>query len=373
EGAKRIKGYDYPEVVGKNFSMFYTDEDLNAGKPEYELKEASLTGRFEDEGWRVRKDGSMLWANVVLTAIRDRNRKLVGFTKVTRDLTEQKRADLRLQRAHADLEKRVEARTNELASSNELLKAREKQLEEAVRVRDEFLSIASHELKTPITSLRMQIQMIRARTRPEKSEMPDPRKLAHSLDTSLRQVDRLTGLVDDLLDVARAQAGKLTYRFEKLDLAALVSEVVERHAEQFEEASCPLELEAPKPVVGQFDRFRMEQVVENLITNAIKYARGTPVRVSIANRDGVAVLEISDGGPGISSELEARIFERFERGASARNLGGLGLGLYITRQIVEGHRGAVRVTNGAENGARFIVELPLNLIALRDPEGSGSP
>jgi PAS domain S-box-containing protein len=364
EGARRIKGYEQSEILGKHFSVFYLKSDIESGKCEYELKEAEMTGRFEDEGWRLRKDGTRLWANVVITSIRDSENRLLGFSKVTRDLTERRRSEERLQRAYHELEKRVVDRTAELAAANASLKNREMELEEAVKVRDEFLSIASHELKTPITSLKMQIQILRRKTDSKQGIGPSLDKLESSLDVSLAQVDRLTQLVEDLLDVARAQAQKLVYHFELTDLSALVRETLATHSEQLEAAGCKVKLDTPRPVTGNFDRFRLEQVVVNLLTNAMKYASDSKLEVSVLQKDGIAELIVKDQGPGIPADRIDKIFGRFERATSSRNISGLGLGLFIVKQIVEGHHGNIRVESSPGEGAAFIVELPLNMLAL---------
>lgn len=351
EGARRIKGYEQREIIGKHFSTFYPEEDIVSGKPAYELEEARLTGRFEDEGWRVRKDGSLLWANVVITAIRDQKKGLLGFSKVTRDLTERKRAESKIQRAYEDLEKKVEERTHELSLANA-------QLEESIRGRDEFLSIASHELKTPITSLKIQIQMLKSKTKPELGEIPPPERVAKSLEVSLRQIDRLTELVEELLDVARAQSKKVAFRFECDDLAALAREVVMRLAHELNEAKCVVRLNSEESVFCQFDRFRMDQVLVNLLTNAIKYAPGTPIDLSIKASDRLVRVSVRDQGPGIPPEMRKAIFDRFVRATHARSINGLGLGLYITKQIIEGHQGSIRVESDPGVGTTFVFEFP---------------
>ncbi len=361
QGAARIKGYTATEIIGKHFSIFYQPEEIASGKCEYELKEATLTGRFEDEGWRVRKDGTMLWASVVITAIRDSNNELIGFTKVTRDLTERKRAEDRLQRAYQDLERRVNERTSDLATANSELARRESELKEAVRVRDEFLSIASHELKTPITSLKMQLQILQMKTKAEHFEALTPEKLGKGLDISLRQVDRLTRLIDDLLDVARSQAQKLKFTFEQIDLQELVEEVVERYSAQLEAAHCHVQIVATEPVVGNFDRFRLDQVLVNILTNAVKYAPDSKVTITLKKHANSAQLTVSDEGPGMPEETRTRLFQRFERGANSSNIAGLGLGLFISKQIISGHRGSIRVESAPDEGTEFIIDLPLTL------------
>jgi PAS domain S-box-containing protein len=368
EGATKIIGYHASEIIGQYFSIFYREDDIKSGKCEYELREAKLTGRYEDEGWRVRKDGTQLWANVVITAIFDKNRRLIGFAKVTRDLTEKKRIEDRLQRAYTDLEKRIQERTADLARANAELVKRESSLQEAVRVRDEFISIASHELKTPITSLKLQTQMLQERIRREGGSI-SPEKTAKSLDTAMRQINRLTRLVEDLLDVARAQARKLSFHLEPTDLRQLVEEVIDRLHDQFDAAKSRLKIDL-EPVTGNFDRFRLDQVLVNLFTNAIKYAPGEEIRISLKRERNSAVLVVEDSGPGISEEGQGRLFERFERGQNSQHISGLGLGLFISRQIIEGHHGVIRLESEPGEGARFIIELPLNLLSV-NAEGRG--
>lgn len=327
-GAERIKGYREEEIVGQSFSRFFTPEDVAEERPAWELEIAAREGHFEDERWRVRKDGSRFWANVVLTPIRDASNRLVGFVKVTRDLTERRKAEEeRLRLAQAD---------------------------EAIRLRDEFLSIASHELRTPLTAL--QLQLYNTWHHPPTDEA----KRATTIDRARRLADRLGQLVDTLLDVSRIATGRLTLTLEPFDLRESAQEIVDRLRDSASAAGCELSVEASSsPVRGRWDRLRIEQVLTNLISNSIKYAAGRPIRVSLGQRDGTATLEVRDRGPGIPETELSRIFERFERAASARHYGGMGLGLYVARQIAEAHGGAIVATNDPSGGARVVVQLPL--------------
>jgi PAS domain S-box-containing protein len=370
-GAERLKGYRESEIVGRHFSTFYTPEDLARNHPANELKDAKKFGRYEDEGWRVRKDGSRFWANVVITKLTSDQGRLLGFSKVTRDLSARRAAEQklreseeRLQHAYKELDLKVRERTSDLASANEALRNRENELENALRLRDDFLSIASHELKTPITSLKMQLQMLRMKTKPEQGQLPSTEKLVKGLDISLDQVERLVVLIEQLLDVARSRAQKLSFHFERADLREIVREAVLRMEEHAQAARCSLLLQAAEEVVGEFDRFRMEQVVTNLLTNAFKYAPGTKVSICVLARRGKATIRVSDTGPGVPLASQAKIFERFERVEMGRHVSGLGLGLFISRQIVEGHGGSLRVESQPGQGASFIVEVPLGNEAL---------
>ncbi|MFT3767317.1 MAG: AAA family ATPase [Minicystis sp.] len=232
--------------------------------------------------------------------------------------------------------------------------------QEALRIRDEFLNIASHELKTPLTPLRLQMQLLRRRfADPDVATHPKLQGLHRLLGTAHHSVERLEKLVGELLDVARISAGKLAMQPEDFDLAALARETVEGLQPEITGAGCTLDLITAEPITGRWDRFRIEQVVVNLLTNALKYGAGKPITLGVRRAGPRAELWIEDHGIGIAPEAQNRIFDRFERAVSSRSFGGLGLGLYITRQIVEAHRGTIRVSSEPGNGAMFTVELPL--------------
>ena len=221
------------------------------------------------------------------------------------------------------------------------------ELQTAVQARDEFLGIASHELKTPLTSLRLQLQMAQ-----RGKHAVDPGKL-------LKQADRLLRLIEDMLDISRIDAGKLNLDRSPTDLAAVTSDVLDRFGPQLAAAGCAITRDLSPGLVGIWDAWRIEQVVTNLVTNALKYARGTPIEVTVTDKDGHGVLAVRDHGPGVRMEDRARIFRRFERATSAREISGLGLGLFISRQIVEAHGGRIDVHGAEGEGATFVVELPL--------------
>jgi PAS domain S-box-containing protein len=233
-------------------------------------------------------------------------------------------------------------------------------LQKAVNSRDEFLSIASHELKTPLTSLKLQWQMTQRAVQTKEGSAASPERLARTLAVSARQLDRLTSVIEDLLDVSRIEAGRMQYHFEPVDLAGLAAEVVERLSEQLKAAGCALTLAAAEGTTVVCDRFRIEQVLTNLLTNAAKYGAGGAVSVIVSPSSGGASITVTDRGMGIASESQSRIFDRFERAISHNNISGLGLGLYITRQIVESHRGSVRVRSAPGEGSTFTVDLPKN-------------
>jgi len=236
------------------------------------------------------------------------------------------------------------------AQDNAALYKRE---QEAVRARDDFLSIASHELRTPLTPLRLQVQILRRLLTNGGALARD--KLAGSLDTLERQTERLGRLVSDLLDVSRITAGKLTLHRERLDLADLAREVVERYAGA-SRSRIGLQTESAP---GHWDRARLEQVATNLLANAIKYGQGKPIDVSVGLKEGIALLAVRDRGIGIAAADVERIFGRFERAASASSYGGLGLGLYIAQQIAAAHGGRISVESAPGRGSVFRVSLPI--------------
>jgi PAS domain S-box-containing protein len=232
--------------------------------------------------------------------------------------------------------------------------------QQAIERRDEFLLVASHELKTPLTSLKMQAHLLaRLLPRLQRAEVA-PERIDAAIQVLSRQIGRLAHLINELLDVTRLNAGRLTLARAPLDLAALAREVVERMHQQLTDARCRTELDLDGPVVGSWDATRVEQVLINLLSNALKYGAGAPIHVVVRGMEGRALLMVRDHGMGIAEADQARIFERFERAVSVRNFGGLGLGLYIVRWIVTSHGGTIRVESKPGAGATFIVELPLH-------------
>jgi PAS domain S-box-containing protein len=251
-----------------------------------------------------------------------------------------------------------------------------REAQDAVRLRDEFLSIASHELKTPLTPLSLKLQMLAKEAR-RQPESPFRHAVEDYVAVGSRQVKKLSELVNDLLDVARIAGGRLRLELEHVELGALVRDVVARYEPEAARAGSRLTLEeAPEPVMGHWDRLRLEQVITNLVDNAIKYGSGKPIHVSLDADVGRARLLVKDEGIGIAPEHLSRIFERFERAVSERHYGGLGLGLYITRTIVEALGGNIQVESTPGLGATFTVVLPRKPAAHGssvEPPGSGAP
>jgi signal transduction histidine kinase len=247
-----------------------------------------------------------------------------------------------LHQLNQELEQRVRERTAELES--------------ALRVREAFLSVASHELKTPITSLQLYVDgLLRAQRRaPLQAE-----EFSNRLSRAHHQCQRLERLINNLLDISRGDLSENSFNREPVDLGALAADTVERLGPDLARSGNTVQLRAAEPVVGAWDRMRLEQVVSNLLTNAIKHASGTDVRVEVGREGQDAVLAICDAGPGIPAADHARIFERFTRGSSTVSPSGFGLGLWIIREIAEAHGGSVQVSSAPGAGATFTLRLPL--------------
>ena len=335
EGARRLTGYAAEEVLGRHISITYPIGDAAAGRgPDALLEQALREGRAEVEGLRLRKDGSRFWANVVITAIRDETGSLHGFGKITRDLTERRRWE-------EQREKLIE------------------ELKAAVRARDEFLQMASHELNTPLTPLQLQLDAVAQAL--GKAGLQNER-LTHKLDSATRQTLRLRRLVESLLDVSRITADRIALDVERFDLAEAVRDVSERLHLEAEPAGSQIAVRADQPIVGSWDRLRFEQILSNLLSNAIKYGAGKPIEISTHVSDGTVRISVSDAGIGIEPDAMERIFGRFERAVSLRHYGGLGLGLFIARHLAEAHGGTIVAQRRAAAGSIFTVVLPLETV-----------
>ncbi len=323
-GAETIKGYQAEEILGQHFSRFYPERDIARRWPWHELKVAREVGRFEDEGWRVRKDGTMFWANVVITALYDREHRLRGFAKVTRDMTERRR---------------VEA------------------LERADIHRTEFLAMLAHELRNPLAPIRNALGLI-------GTARPDDATLEWSRSVIERQVAHLTRLVDDLLDVSRITANKITLQKAPVEVAQVVSGAVEASQPLIQEKGQILEVHFPEePVRVTGDLTRLSQVVLNLLNNAAKYTpEGGRIRLTVERQEGEAVLRVRDTGMGIAADLLPKVFDLFTQGERSldRPEGGLGIGLTLVKRLIELHGGTVQaLSEGPGLGTEMVVRLSL--------------
>jgi PAS domain S-box-containing protein len=516
-GAERIKGYTADEIIGKHFSIFYPGPEARRGKPDYELRIAADEGRYEEEGWRIRKDGSSFWANVIITALRDPRGELVGFAKVTRDLTERRRSEdqrgvlldreraareevesaLRQLRviqtvtdialAHLTLDDLLDSLLDRLAEilvvdtavillvaddeitlvaraahglqeeveggiripigqgfagrvaserrpvivedveDSEVINPilREKgvrsllgvplvahgrlfgvlhvgsllpgrfqprdaevleivgdrvavavenaqlfeaaraarhevaAMETAVRMRDEFLSVAAHELKTPLTAAKAAAQLL-ARTFHDK---PLTQAQARALDTVDKQISKLAKLASQLLDTVRLESGRLSIELTDADAVAIVRSAIE----QAEAATARHEftLDAPTELPLRCDSLRIEQVITNLLDNAIKFSpAGGSIDLTISRRGPTVVIGVRDHGIGVAREHRAKLFDQFYQAHPDRS--GLGLGLYISRHIVERHGGTMYAEQPEGAGTRFVISLPVSAAVPRE-------
>jgi PAS domain S-box-containing protein len=348
-GAERIKGYSAAEVIGQHFSIFYCQEDIARGWPEHELKVAVAEGRFEDEGWRVRKDGTLFWANVVITALYDQGR-LYGFSKVTRDLTERKQTEQELRQGRDLLEIRVQERTGQI---EELLD----KLRVADRRKNEFLATLAHELRNPLAPIRNALQLFHLAA-------DDPKIQQQARSMIERQLGQMVRLIDDLLDISRITNNKLHLRKERIELAAAIDSALETTRPLIARAGHDLTvLLPPDPVYVDADLMRLAQIFTNLLNNSAKYTESCGHIWLVAERQGrEVVVTVRDTGIGITAEQLPHLFEMFSQGVAAleRPGGGLGVGLALARGLVELHGGSIEArSEGLGKGSELIVHLPL--------------
>ncbi len=341
-GAERIKGYAAGEIIGRHFSAFYPEADIRGGKCEMELENAGRDGRFEDEGWRVRKDGTQFWANVVITALRNDTGRLIGFAKVTRDLTERRRAEDERVRLIAEQKARESA-------------------DAANRAKDEFIAHVSHELRTPLNAILGWARLLSAGLDEERAK--------RATATIERNADAMTQLIDDLLDVARIISGKMRLEIESLDLALVIERALESVKLGADAKGIRFHVmldSGAAPVLG--DAGRLQQVIWNLLSNAVKFTpKGGRITVLLRRHDSSAELTVQDTGQGIAADTVSHVFEPFWQESRGPTLGGrgLGLGLSISRTLVELHGGAINVeSDGVGQGTTFTVTLPLAAVRL---------
>ena len=341
-GAQRIKGWTAEEAVGQPFSLFFTPEDRAAGVPEAELRRAREEGHVSAEGWRQRKDGTRFWALADVTAVRDESGNLREFFKITRDITDRQALVARLQ--------------------------------DSVRTRDELISIASHDLRMPLTAMQLQIQRLLRSARQGRADL-SPENVLGKLRWLDAQVSRTAELLGYLLDLSQAaESGSVRVNATSVDMGETVDRVCERFREQFHAVGTELRLETDDLVLGHWDPVRLEQIAGNLLTNALKYGRGRPVHVRVESQDGTARLVVRDEGPGISPEALPRLFRRYQRATRDERIEGLGLGLWIVRRTAEAMGGRVWVESEPGKGATFTVELPRRAPqAFLDADTEGRP
>jgi PAS domain S-box-containing protein len=333
-GAARIKGYQPNEILGRHFSVFYTPEDVAAGKPEWELQVVEKEGRLEDEGWRVRKDGSRFWANVVISALRKPNGELVGYAKVTRDLTERRIAD---ERALAD------ARRVALS-------------EEANRAKAGFLAAMSHELRTPLNAIGGYTGLLMMGI---GGEVPEQHR--QYLERIRGSQQHLLAIINDILNFSRIEAGQITYDIQRISLCAVIDSVVPMIEQQALAKQLRVDRLDDAGAFALADRAKVEQVLLNLLSNAVKFTDpGGRVELSCHSVGPRVAIRVRDTGMGIpQAHLEA-IFEPFVQvGRSLTNpLEGTGLGLAISSDLARAMGGELTVESTVGTGSIFTLWLP---------------
>jgi PAS domain S-box-containing protein len=352
-GAQRIKGYTADDIIGQHFSIFYPEDARQSGWPDHELQVAAETGKFVDTGWRLRKDGTTFWANVTITALRDDHGRLLGYAKLTRDLTEAKRVEA-LETANQQREELLDAERNARMTA-----------QRATRLKDEFLATLSHELRTPLSAILGWTQLL---LRGEASKGPD--ELKRAIDVIDRNARAQVKLIDDLLDLSRVMTGKLRLDLHQVSFASVVEAAVDSAKPSADVKGIRLKaiLESSGQDIVSADSARLQQVVWNLLTNAIKFTpKGGQVQVLLQRVNSHLELSVSDTGIGIPANYLPHVFDRFSQkdSSTTRAFGGLGLGLAICKQLVELHGGAIRAASQGEGkGATFSVQLPLSIVQL---------
>ncbi|WP_408596281.1 ATP-binding protein [Pseudomonas sp. PLMAX] len=239
------------------------------------------------------------------------------------------------------------------------LQSTQLELEQAVRMRDDFMSIVAHEVRTPLNGLILETQLRKMHLARDNAAAFTLDKMHAMVDRDERQIKSLIRLIEDMLDVSRIRTGKLSIRPTHFDLAALARGLVQNFAPQIEAAEASVSLDAERPVMGDWDEFRIEQVISNLLTNALRYGAKSPISLKVYSENGEARVEVRDSGIGISEENQQRIFQQFERVSANHVAAGLGLGLFISEQIVAAHGGTITVESRIGEGALFRVCLPL--------------
>jgi PAS domain S-box-containing protein len=353
-GAERIKGYTAAEIIGQHFSVFYPEQVRESRWPEHELQVAAEKGSFTDTGWRLRKDGTTFWANVTITALRDDTGKLLGYAKLTRDLTEAKRIEA-IESVNQQRDEMLDAERNARMTA-----------QRATRLKDEFLATLSHELRTPLSAILGWTQVLLRGATPKG---PDEQKRA--IEVIDRNARAQVQLIDDLLDLSRIMTGKLRLDLHKVSFSSVVEAAVDSAKPTAEAKGIRLKaiLGASRDIVSA-DSARLQQVVWNLLTNAIKFTpKGGQVQVLLQRVNSHLELNVSDTGIGIPANYLPHVFDRFSQKdtSTTRAFGGLGLGLAICKQLVELHGGVITaVSEGEGKGATFSVHLPLSIVQLDD-------
>jgi PAS domain S-box-containing protein len=330
-GAERISGYTADEIIGRHFSVFYPPEDIAAGKPANELEIVRRDGRFEEEGWRLRKNGQRYWCNVVITAIYDGDGSLVGFGKVTRDLSERREAG---ERALADA-RRVAA------------------AESANRTKSEFLTAMSHELRTPLNAIGGYAELLSMGL-----GGPVTTDQAEYIDRIRRSQSHLLGIINDILNFSRIEAGQVVYEIDAVSVSDVADAVVPMILPQAETKGVVVRQQM-KPTIVQADRGKLEQVLLNLLSNAVKFTSSGAITITSFDEGNRAGIRVEDTGVGIPADKLSSIFEPFVQVGRSLTTPheGTGLGLALSRDLTRAMGGELRVTSEVGKGTTFSIVL----------------
>ena len=342
EGARKMKGYQPEEILGKYFSIFYPEEDKLNHRPDQELKIARQCGKYEEEGWRVRKDGTMFWANVVITAIYNDLGIFLGYVKVTRDLSERRDAEMALKENEARYKKLVE----QLKETNESLAHANKELED-------FTSIVSHDLQEPVRTIKSFLVLITKKLSEKELNVEELKAYIHK---GVNATNRMRSLIQNLLQFA--QLGKDEVAIEEIAVKDLVAEVLQNLKTIIDGSGAIITFATDIEII-KADRIQLMQLIENLVTNALKFVEGRAPEIKINCKNGIEMISFSveDNGIGIASESQQRIFEIFRREPTAKKFPGTGIGLSICKKIVDRHKGKIWIESQIGKGTTFYFTL----------------
>lgn len=339
KGAEKNKGYTAEEVIGRHFSIFYSLYDIEEKKPERELSIARRVGRAEDEDWRIRKDGTRFWANVVITALYDDDGELSGFAKVTRNLTDRKHQE------------------DNLRDANVALRKQQEELKRLNTSKDEFISLASHQLRTPATAIKQLLGLVL-----EGFAGEVPSQLESILRKTNESNERQIGIINSLLKVAQIDAGKVVLRKATVDVRVLLRDVIDEQQDTFTDRGQTVTLKGVgSDLCVEADTQYLRMAFENIIDNASKYTYdGGKVTVTVKQVDGEVVVTIRDNGVGIDPDDMATLFDKFKRIPNdlSQKVAGSGLGLYWVKKVVELHGGRIEAESVLGKGTRFMIYLP---------------